>query len=65
MSETGSDSGDRPTPKLGEIEVTPTMIEAGVLEAREHVLGGALSELVSAVYMAMALEARKVRELHQ
>lgn len=39
-----------------EIEISPAMIEAGKLEAREHPLGGSLDDLVSKVYLAMALE---------
>ncbi len=37
--------------------ITNEMIEAGVLEAREHCLGASLGDLVSKVYLAMALEA--------
>jgi hypothetical protein len=39
------------------IEVTSKMIEAGVLAAREHCLGAPLADLVTRVYLAMALEA--------
>lgn len=43
--------------KQDEIEITPEMVEAGVMEAREHPIGADLSDLVSKVYLAMALEA--------
>jgi hypothetical protein len=37
-------------------DVTPEMVRAGVLEAREHTLGESLEDLVKRVYLAMALE---------
>ena len=40
------------------IEITPEMIEAGVAELRELLVGGDLSEAVSEIYMAMELERR-------
>ena len=39
-----------------EIEITPAMIEAGVLEAREKCLGEPLAGVVKAVYLAMEVE---------
>src|SRR4051794_31996254 len=53
---TGSDQRDLVS--VAEIQVTPRMIEVGVLEAREHCLGAPLSDLVQNVYLAMALEAQ-------
>ncbi len=44
---------DRP----GDIVVTPAMIEAGVYEVQEHVLGEGFEELVRKVYIAMFTEA--------
>jgi hypothetical protein len=59
---------DSPTPsprQAGEestgvphIEVTPEMIEDGVLTAREHCLGAPLADLVTNVYIAMVSEVR-------
>jgi hypothetical protein len=40
-----------------EIEITPKMIEAGVFEAREHMLGEDLADLVKEIYRAMVIEA--------
>lgn len=37
-------------------EITPEMIEAGVLVARTHPIGADIRELVRAVYLAMVLE---------
>jgi hypothetical protein len=37
--------------------VTQKMVEAGVFEAREHMLGLPLEELVTNIYIAMVLEA--------
>lgn len=48
--------GDRPAQKEQKIEITPQMIEAGVLAAREHSLGEDLVSLVRKVYLAMLLE---------
>jgi hypothetical protein len=39
------------------IEITPKMIEAGILAAREHCLGEDLSELVRKIFIAMVVEA--------
>jgi hypothetical protein len=41
---------------MTEIEITPAMIEKGVLTAREHTLGEPLATLVASVFLAMALE---------
>jgi hypothetical protein len=38
------------------IEITPKMIEAGVLAAREHCLGENLEEVVRDVFLAMVVE---------
>jgi hypothetical protein len=38
------------------LTVTPAMIDAGVLAAREHCLGAPLSDLVTSIYLAMQLE---------
>lgn len=46
---------DRPAAS-NEIEITPKMVEAGVLVAREHCLGAPLADLVTQVYLAMSLE---------
>lgn len=40
-----------------EIEITPAMIEAGVCEAREHMLGEQLPYLVRKIFIAMNLAA--------
>ncbi|WP_066646474.1 MULTISPECIES: hypothetical protein [Sphingomonas] len=42
---------DRPV-----LEITDAMVRAGVLEAREHMLGEPLDELVRKVYTAMLFE---------
>jgi len=52
-----TESVDRPALQ---IEITPAMIEAGVWEAREHLLGAPLADLVRKIYLAMALEAHSV-----
>jgi hypothetical protein len=39
-----------------DFEITPKMIEAGVLAAREHCLGESLDELVRKVFWAMIVE---------
>jgi hypothetical protein len=41
-----------------EISVSQKMIDAGINEAREHLLGAPLSDLVTKIYIAMALEAQ-------
>lgn len=41
-----------------EIVITPEMLEAGILAAREHCLGAPLNDLVTAVFWAMFLELR-------
>lgn len=38
------------------IEITPQMVEAGVIEARVHCLGSPLADMVTSVYVAMRLE---------
>jgi len=43
------------------IEITPDMVEAGVLELRNHIFGEDLSEIVTDVFIAM-LAARELPE---
>ena len=45
-----------PVSSKDEIEVTPAMVEAGVLELREKVFGMDLGEIVQSVYLAMTIE---------
>jgi hypothetical protein len=40
-----------------EIEITPEMVDAGVCEAREHMLGEQLPYLVRKIFMAMTVAA--------
>ena len=47
-----SEMPDRPAPEL---HITPEMIEAGVWEAREHMLGAPLEDMVRNVFIAMAV----------
>lgn len=44
---------------LTTLEITPGMIEAGILAARGHPLGLPLRDLVVDVYLAMRLEESK------
>lgn len=48
---------DKKKDMLPHIEVTATMIDAGVRELRDKRLGEPLSEIVESVYYAMALAA--------
>jgi hypothetical protein len=43
----------------GQVTLTPAMVDAGVYAAREHCLGEPLSELVTKVYIAMAIESER------
>jgi hypothetical protein len=43
-------------------EITLEMMRAGVEEAREHILGLPLEELVKRVYLAMFLEAAESKK---
>ena len=54
---------DPPEGQAGALEITPAMIEAGVLAAREHTLGEGLEKLVGDIYIAMAIE--RDAERHQ
>lgn len=45
-------SNEKGVPK---IEVTPEMIEAGVLELRERMFGEPLSRIVESVYISMVI----------
>lgn len=40
------------------LQVTATMVAAGVEAAREHTLGEGLDDLVLKIYLAMALESQ-------
>ena len=42
------------------IEVTPEMIEAGMLELRERCYGESLSEVVARVFSAMAAASQQI-----
>ena len=48
---------DRPT-QLDEIEITPTMIQAGVDELRGKPIGLDLGEIVRSVYLMMEVDRR-------
>lgn len=43
------------------VEITEEMIEMGILEAREHPLGGSLSELVTKIFIAMMDKSHSIR----
>ena len=48
------ESSGRPTLPLGEIEITPQMIEAGLYELYEHHFGEDIRLVLEEVYRAMA-----------
>jgi hypothetical protein len=47
---------DSPPRQADAIEISKQMIDAGVYEAREHVLGGRLEDLVQRIYVVMETE---------
>lgn len=49
MDDSTPDGRDRPV----EIEITPEMIEAGVMELREHSIGECMEDIVEAVWVVM------------
>jgi len=47
----------------GKIEITPEMVKAGIIAAREYALGEPLEKLVTDLFLAMALESDEFARL--
>ena len=61
QNDPASDSSDRPA-----LEITPAMIEAGVAELYENFrLGGDSAELVTGIYVAMAMTSPRQPQLER